>query len=120
MNTSAQATPNTTNKKQKTTSEKKITSKIKIKKQKKSSQIRKLTNTTTQAKKSTEPHYETVDLSKRKRSFDWDKPYLLAAYAALWIFLFFYLILLTQRLRQTENDIKTLESILKEKLDEQS
>ncbi len=63
--------------------------------------------------------YELIDLSKRKRAWDWDRPYLLAAYAALWLFVFFYLLFLTRRLFQTERQIEDFQRLLDEKLSQQ-
>ena len=65
----------------------------------------------TEKKNQAKSPYNPVDL-KKKRSEHWDRPYLLAAYAAIWVLMFFYLVLMTQRFRKTQKDIDQLRSQL--------
>ncbi len=65
-------------------------------------------------KTGTDKQYTLVDLKKRPLKPGWDQPYLLAAYGAVWLILFLYLLSLARRMTSTDDQLAALEQHVNE------
>lgn len=66
------------------------------------------------APKDVNESFKPVDLSKMKKSPHWDRPYMLAAYAIVWLLFMFYVFQLARRVNTTDKQLAQIEARLRQ------